>query len=95
MDWYLYDIEVLAITVGISTWIKTPTPVPALAAQILKHQHQNGVIGRCILHHYLGGHRSVPELNFAESNFEELYNVQWIKGCAAAGVCLLGERKGY
>ena len=44
------------------------------------------IYSRCILHHYLGGHRTVPELNFAESNFEELYQVQWIKGKACTGV---------
>lgn len=44
------------------------------------------IYSRCILHHYLGGHRTVPQLNFAEDNFEELYDVQWMKGCACTGV---------
>ena len=41
---------------------------------------------RCILHHYLGGERTIPELNFAEENFEELYKVNWMKGKACVGV---------
>ncbi len=44
------------------------------------------IYSRCILHHYLSGHRTLPELNFAETNFEELYKVQWIKGKACTGV---------
>lgn len=44
------------------------------------------IYSRCILHHYLGGHRTVPELNFAEHDFAELYKVQWIKGVACTGV---------
>lgn len=44
------------------------------------------IYSRCILHHYLGGHRTIPQLSFVESNFEELYNVQWMKGLAATAV---------
>lgn len=44
------------------------------------------IYSRCILHHYLGGERTVEELNFAEADFESLYNVEWIKGKACAGV---------
>ena len=55
-------------------------------SEIILISKDKEIYSRCILHDYLGGHRSVPELNFAESNFEELYNVQWIKGCAATGV---------
>ena len=44
------------------------------------------IYSRCILHRYLGGERSLERLNFVESNFEELYNVQWIKGVACTGV---------
>ncbi len=44
------------------------------------------IYSRCILHHYLGGHRTVPELNFAEKNFEELYKVEWLKGKAVVAV---------
>ena len=44
------------------------------------------IYSRCILHRYLGGERSLERLNFVESNFEELYKVQWIKGVACTGV---------
>lgn len=44
------------------------------------------IYSRCILHHYLSGHRTLPELNFAEADFAELYKVQWIKGKACTGV---------
>lgn len=44
------------------------------------------IYSRCILHHYLGGHRTIPELNFAEHNFAELYNVQWLGGVACTSV---------
>ena len=44
------------------------------------------IYSRCILHHYLGGIRNVEELNFAEANFEELYNVKWYKGIACTAV---------
>ena len=41
---------------------------------------------RCILHHYLSGKRTLSELNFAEPNFETLYDVKWIKGMACVQV---------
>lgn len=44
------------------------------------------IYSRCILHHYLSGHRTLSELSFAESNFEELYQVNWIKGNACTAV---------
>ena len=44
------------------------------------------IYSRCILHRYLGGERSLEKLNFVESNFVELYKVQWIKGLACTGV---------
>lgn len=44
------------------------------------------IYSRCILHHYMGGERTLEELNFAEPNFAELYNVEWIKGQACTGV---------
>lgn len=55
-------------------------------ADIILISKDKEIYSRCILHHYLSGHRTLPELNFAESNFEELYRVQWIKGKACVGV---------
>lgn len=44
------------------------------------------IYSRCILHHYLSGHRTLSEISFVEANFVELYNVQWIKGKACTGI---------
>lgn len=38
------------------------------------------VYSRCILHHYISGHRSVEELNFVGEDFFEKNNIEWIKG---------------
>ena len=44
------------------------------------------IYSRCILHHYLGGERTLEKLCFAEHNFPELYQVNWIRGKACTGV---------
>ena len=41
-------------------------------SEIILISKDKEIYSRCILHHYLGGHRTVPQLNFAEDNFEEL-----------------------
>ncbi|MBR5577710.1 MAG: NAD(P)/FAD-dependent oxidoreductase, partial [Lachnospiraceae bacterium] len=41
---------------------------------------------RCIMHHYLAGKRNMEQLNFAEDNFAELYNIHWMKGRECVGV---------
>ena len=61
-------------------------------AEIILISKDKEIYSRCILHHYLSGHRTLPELNFVESNFEELYRVNWIKGKACTGVNP-GEKK--
>lgn len=55
-------------------------------AEIVLISKDKEIYSRCILHHYLGGERTIPELNFAEKNFAELYNVNWMKGIACTGV---------
>ena len=55
-------------------------------SEIVLISKDKDIYSRCILHHYLGGERTLPELNFAEHDFESLYNVQWIKGLACTGV---------
>ena len=54
--------------------------------EIILISKDKDIYSRCILHRYLGGERSLEKLNFVESNFEELYNVQWMKGIACTGV---------
>ncbi len=44
------------------------------------------IYSRCILHHYLSDIRTVEELNFAEHNFADLYNVEWMKGKACVSL---------
>ena len=56
------------------------------SCEIVLISKDKDIYSRCILHRYLGGERSLEKLNFVESNFEELYNVQWIKGMACTGV---------
>lgn len=55
-------------------------------SEIVLISKDKDIYSRCILHHYLGGERTLAELNFAEHDFESLYKVQWIKGLACAGV---------
>ena len=55
-------------------------------AEIVLISKDQEIYSRCILHHYLGGQRTIPELNFAEADFARVYNVEWIKGTACTGV---------
>ena len=66
------------------------------AAREIRKLHKKGEItlvskdefiySRCILHHYLAGKRKLSRLNFAEKNFEQVYNIHWIKGKACKAV---------
>lgn len=56
------------------------------ACRIVLISKDKNIYSRCILHHYLGGKRTLSQLNFAEHNFEELYDVRWIKGMACTAV---------
>lgn len=49
-------------------------------SEIILISEDKEIYSRCILHHYLSGHRTIPELNFVEEDFENLYNVQWMRG---------------
>lgn len=55
-------------------------------SEIVLISKDKDIYSRCILHHYLSGIRTLEQLNFAEHDFESLYNVQWIKGQACTGV---------
>lgn len=55
-------------------------------AHIVLVSKDSHIYSRCILHHYMGNVRTKEELNFAEDNFEELYNVEWIKGKSCINV---------
>ncbi len=44
------------------------------------------IYSRCILHEYLSGKRTLPRLRFVEKDFEDKYQVNWMKGEEAAGL---------
>lgn len=55
-------------------------------SEIILISKDKNIYSRCILHHYLSGKRTMEELNFAERDFESVYQVRWIKGLACTGV---------
>lgn len=50
---------------------------------VSKDEH---VYSRCILHQYLSGQRTLERLNFAEKDFDTIYQVVWMRGREAAGL---------
>ncbi|MBU3073626.1 NAD(P)/FAD-dependent oxidoreductase [Clostridium estertheticum] len=55
-------------------------------AEIILVSKDENVYSRCILHHYISGHRTIKELDFAEKNFFEKNNIKWIKGVEVTGL---------
>ena len=55
-------------------------------AEITLISKDKDIYSRCILHAYLGGHRTKERLRFVEPDFEERYNVNWMKGEEAIGL---------
>ena len=49
-------------------------------AEITLISKDENVYSRCILHHYISGHRDIEKLNFTNKDFFEKYNINWIKG---------------
>jgi len=49
-------------------------------AEIILISKDESVYSRCILHHYISGHRTVKELDFSQENFFKKNNIKWIKG---------------
>lgn len=49
-------------------------------SQIVILSKDQNIYSRCLLHHYIGGERSLEELSFVEEDFMERYNIRWIKG---------------
>lgn len=50
--------------------------------EIILISKDNHIYSRCILHQYLSGIRDLAGISFVEPNFEQLYNINWIKGKA-------------
>lgn len=55
-------------------------------SQIVLISKDKEIYSRCILHHYLGGERSLEQLSFAEPDFAERFQIQWIKGRTCTGI---------
>ena len=56
------------------------------AGEIVLVSKDKNVYSRCILHQYLCGERTLERLNFAESDFDRLYRVNWMRGREAVGL---------
>ncbi len=55
-------------------------------AEIILVSKDTYVYSRCILHHYISGHRTVEKLDFTEENFFENNNIKWFKGLEVIAV---------
>lgn len=49
-------------------------------AEIILVSKDENVYSRCILHHYISGHRDIEPLDFTDRDFFEKYNIEWKKG---------------
>ncbi|XZH19097.1 NAD(P)/FAD-dependent oxidoreductase [Clostridium perfringens] len=49
-------------------------------AEIILVSKDENVYSRCILHHYISGHRDIEDLDFTDRDFFEKYNIEWKKG---------------
>ncbi len=52
-------------------------------AEIVLVSTDTDIYSRCILHHYLGDMRTIPQLSFVEDDFIDRYDVKWLKGLSA------------
>lgn len=73
-----------ASAAGISG-VKTLREIDKDAEIILISKDEN-VYSRCILHHYISGHRDVEALDFTERNFFKKYNIEWKKGLEVTSI---------
>ena len=55
-------------------------------SEIILISKDREIYSRCIIHQYLGGERNIEQLCFVEKNFEDCYQVKWIKGKACVGL---------
>lgn len=49
-------------------------------AEIILVSKDECVYSRCILHHYISGHRDLESLDFTEEDFFNKHNIKWVKG---------------
>ncbi|MDV8113656.1 FAD-dependent oxidoreductase [Bacillus sp. BAU-SS-2023] len=50
---------------------------------ISKDEH---IYSRCMLHHIISEHRTLDNLNFVETKFDEKYNISWKKSCTVNNI---------
>lgn len=55
-------------------------------SEIILISKDKDIYSRCILHHYLGGERTLEKLSFVESDFVNLFQIKWIKGKSCTGL---------
>ena len=55
-------------------------------ADITLISKDKAIYSRCILHEYLAGERTMERLCFADKDFEQVYNIHWMKGRECIGV---------
>lgn len=55
-------------------------------SEIVLISKDQAIYSRCILHHYLGGTRTEEQLCFAERDFDERYQIRWMKGRTCTGL---------
>ena len=59
--------------------------------EIIMVSKDKDIYSRCILHQYLSGERDLKRLNFAEPDFDTLYNVNWMRGREAVDLKPAGK----
>ncbi|MBO3444746.1 FAD-dependent oxidoreductase [Clostridium sp. CCUG 7971] len=55
-------------------------------AEITLISKDENVYSRCILHHYISGHRDIEKLNFTDKDFFKENDINWIKGVEVKNV---------
>lgn len=61
-------------------------------AEIILVSKDENVYSRCILHHYISGHRDVNALDFTENDFFEKYNIEWKKGLEVVSIDAMAHK---
>lgn len=61
-------------------------------ASIVLISKDKDIYSRCILHEYLSGKRTIERLRFVEADFEDLYQVEWMKGTLVTGLDREGKK---
>ncbi|MGG5462416.1 NAD(P)/FAD-dependent oxidoreductase [Clostridium sp. B9] len=61
-------------------------------AEIILISKDENVYSRCILHHYISGHRDVKALDFTENDFFEKYNIEWKKGLEVVSIDAMAHK---